>query len=443
MQEIEKTNVMPVPADSPGDNRILIVDDEELVRNLFAQSLGDRYDCMTAGNAQEALALLAAQPFALVITDVQMPGLSGIELLRKVVADFADVAVIVASGVDRSQRVIDTLRLGASDYLIKPCELDVLEMSVERALERRALMRDGKRSKAALERRNEELASQKTELIRLQAQLIQSEKMASLGQLAGGVAHELNNPCGFIHSNMESLDQFASDLRQLLAVYERVPLSPEFAAQVNALKQSIGFENLLSEMSSIIDDCSEGARRIRDIVLNLRTFSRLDEVEVKQIDIHEGIDSTIRLLSQYYSSNHITLERDYGAVPPVECFAGQLNQVWMNLLTNAAQAIGRGPGKVRIVTRVRDEMVVVRISDTGAGIKPEDMKRVFDPFFTTKPVGEGTGLGLSIIYGIVEKHGGRITVESQLGEGTTFTTVIPLKAQLKLQGREFREGFTT
>ena len=115
----------------------------------------------------------------------------------------------------------------------------------------------------------------------------------------------------------------------------------------------------------------------------------------------------------------------------------------MNLLTNAAQAIGRGPGKVRIVTRVRDEMVVVRISDTGAGIKPEDMKRVFDPFFTTKPVGEGTGLGLSIIYGIVEKHGGRITVESQPGEGTTFTTVIPLKAQMKLQGGEFREGSIT
>jgi len=443
MQEIEKPNLMPVPADPPGDNRILIVDDEEVVRHLFALALGARYDCMTAGNAQEALALLAAQPFALVITDVQMPGLSGIELLRKIVADFADVAVIVVSGVDRSQRVIDTLRLGASDYLIKPCELDVLAMSVERALERRALIRDGKRYKADLERRNEELASQKTALIRLQAQLIQSEKMASLGQLAGGVAHELNNPVGFIHSNMESLDQFAADLRQLLAVYERVPLSPESASQVNAIKQSIGFENLLSEMSSIIADCGEGARRIRDIVLNLRTFSRLDESEVKQIDIHEGIDATIRLLSQYYCSNHITLERDYGAVPPVECFAGRLNQVWMNLLTNAAQAIGRGPGKVGIVTRVRDEMAMVRISDTGAGIEPEDMKRVFDPFFTTKTVGEGTGLGLSIVYGIVEKHGGRITVESQPGEGTTFTTLIPLKAQTKLQGHESSEGFTT
>lgn len=443
MQEIERTNLMPLPGETPGDNRILIVDDEELVRDLFAHSLGYRYECMTAADAQEALTILSAQPFALVLTDVQMPGLSGIELLRKVVSDFPDVAVIVASGVDRSQRVIDTLRLGASDYLIKPCELDVLEMSVERALERRALMRDGKRSKAALERRNEELASQKTELIRLQAQLIQSEKMASLGQLAGGVAHELNNPAGFIYSNMESLGQFAADLRRLLAVYERVPLSPEFASQVNAIKQSVTFENLLTEMSSIIDDCSEGARRIRDIVLNLRTFSRLDEAEVKQTDIHEGIESTIRLLSQYYGSNEITLERDYGAVPSVECFAGQLNQVWMNLLTNAAQAIGRGPGTVRIVTRVRDETVVVRISDTGAGIKPEDMKRVFDPFFTTKPVGEGTGLGLSIIYGIVEKHGGRITVESQPGEGTTFTTVIPLKAQMNLQGREFREGFTT
>jgi signal transduction histidine kinase len=415
-----------------GENRILIVDDEEAVRNLFAAALDGQYECVTAGDAQDALALLADEPFALMITDVHMPGLSGIELLRRVVADFPDVAVIVVSGVDRTQRVIDTLRLGASDYLIKPCELDVLEMSVGRSLERRALIRDAKRNREALERRNEELARQKAELQRLQAQVVQSEKMASLGQLAGGVAHELNNPAGFIHSNMESLGEFAEGLARLMAIYERVPLSPECAAEVDAIKQAIGCEYLLSDMTSIIEDCREGARRIRDIVLNLRTFSRLDEAEVKRIDIHEGIDATIRLLSQYFGSHRITLERCYGDVPPVECFAGQLNQVWMNLLTNAAQAIGRDEGEVRIETQVRDEMVVVRISDTGSGIKPEDLKRIFDPFFTTKPVGEGTGLGLSIIYGIVQKHGGDIKVESRPGAGATFTTLIPLKARPQL-----------
>lgn len=426
---METRSEQPPKVPHSTDNRILIVDDEESVRRLFATSLSERYECVTAADAQEALNLLAEQQFALVISDVQMPGLSGVELLRRVLSDFPEVAVIIVTGIDRTQRVIDTLRLGAFDYLIKPCDLDVLQLSVERALARQALVRDAKRYKQDLERRNEELASQKAELGRLQAQLVQSEKMASLGQLAGGVAHELNNPAGFIYSNMESLSRYTSDLSYLLTAYDGVPLSPEVMSHVNAIKEEIHYETLLSDLSSLIADCEEGARRIRDIVLNLRTFSRLDEAEVKKVDIHAGIDSTIRLLSQYYNSNHIQLKRHYGDLPLVDCYAGQLNQVWMNLLTNAAQAIGRGSGEVRIETNLENETVVVRISDTGEGIKPENLKRIFDPFFTTKPVGEGTGLGLSISYGIVETHGGAIKVESTPGEGTTFTTLIPLNAQ--------------
>jgi two-component system NtrC family sensor kinase len=195
------------------------------------------------------------------------------------------------------------------------------------------------------------------------------------------------------------------------------------------VKQEIDYTNLLSDLASLIADCEEGARRIRDIVLNLRTFSRLDEAEVKKVDIHSGIDATIRLLSQYYTSGQIVLNRDYGDLPLLDCYAGQLNQVWMNLLTNAAQAIGRGPGKVQIETRMIEETVAVKISDTGSGISPEDLKKIFDPFFTTKPVGEGTGLGLSISYGIIEKHGGAIKVESAPGKGTTFITLIPLNGR--------------
>lgn len=408
-------------------DRILIVDDEEIVRRLFVASLAERYACTTAANAQEALICLAEDEFALALLDVQMPGLSGIELLRKIISDFPDVTVVIVSGIDRSQRVIDALRIGAFDYLVKPCDLDVLELSVARALERRALLRDAKRYKQDLERRNEQLASQKTELERLQAQLVHSEKMASVGQLAAGVAHELNNPAGFIYSNMESLGKCADGLQQLLAVYDGGPLSPELASRATKTKQEIHYETLLSELSSIIADCREGARRIRDIVLNLRTFSRLDEAELKKIEVHAGIDATVRLLPQYFGSNHITLKRQYGDLPPMECFAGQLNQVWMNLLTNAAQAIGDSSGEIRIETGLENEVVMVRISDSGNGIDPEHLKRVFDPFFTTKPIGEGTGLGLSISYGIIERHGGTITVESKPGRGTTFTTLIPLK----------------
>ena len=411
------------------DNRILIVDDEVAIRRLFAEVLNQRYECVTAADAQQAFSRLAEQQFALVITDVQMPGLSGVELLRKILSDFPDVAVIMVSGIDRTQRVIDMLRLGAFDYLIKPCDLDVLQLSVERALERRILQRDGKRYSQDLESRNAELAAQQTELVRLQAQLIQSEKMASLGQLAGGVAHELNNPAGFIYSNMETLDRYVSSLNRLLFEYDELPLTGELLARVTAVKREIRYERLSADLASMIVDCQEGARRIRDIVLNLRTFSRLDEPEVNKVDIHAGIDATIRLLSQYYGSNNITLRRDYGDLPLVNCFAGQLNQVWMNLLTNAAQAIGSGPGEVRIETSVNDGMVAVTISDTGRGISADDLKKIFDPFFTTKPVGEGTGLGLSITYGIIASHGGSIKAESTSAKGTTFTTMIPLNAE--------------
>ena len=152
------------------------------------------------------------------------------------------------------------------------------------------------------------------------------------------------------------------------------------------------------------------------------------------MDIHEGIDSTIRLLSRYYAAGHITLRRDYGELPPVDCFAGQLNQMWMNLLANAAQAVANG-GEVRVSTRLEGDAVRVSVSDTGAGIAAEHLDRIFEPFFTTKPVGEGTGLGLSITYGIVERHGGTIKVESRPGAGTTFTVVLPVNARDAVEAR--------
>lgn len=416
-----------------GDNRILVVDDEEAVRRLFANCLSEHYSCATAEDSQEALIRLASEPFALVISDVNMPGLSGVDLLRRIVEHFPDTAVIMVSGIDRPQRVLDAVRVGAFDYLIKPCNLEVLELTVERALERRMLFRNGKHYKQELERRNEELARQKAELESLQAQIIHSEKMASLGQLAAGVAHELNNPAGFIYGNMEMLRSCVDGLERLLRFYDKATLPAHLVAEINALKKEIDYENSLGDLQSIIADCHGGAERIRDVVQNLRLFSRLDEAEFKKVDLHEGIESTIRLLSQFYGSGSITLERRYVDLPPVDCYAGQLNQVWMNLLVNAAQAISR-EGKVRVMTRRENGMAVVSISDSGRGIAPEHLKKIFDPFFTTKPVGEGTGLGLSITYGIVERHSGTINIESRLGEGTTFTVAIPINATRRDEG---------
>ena len=414
------------------DRSILIVDDEESVARLFAEYLGETYSCETAANTQEALDILSREPFALVVTDMQMPGLSGIELLRKITERYMDTAVIIVSGVDRPQRVMDALRVGASDYLIKPCELDVLTFSVERALERRTLLRNARRYKQDLETRNAELARQKTELERLQAQILQTEKMASLGQLAAGIANELNNPAGFIYSNIDLLKGYVERLEQCLSGYDELALPPEAANRIAEIKKEIDFDNIVADLGSILCDCHIGAERIRDVVQNLRLFSRLDEAEVKRVDLHEGIESTVRLLSGYYKSGGISLVRDYGEIPQVNCYAAQLNQVWMNLFVNAAQAIGAGKGEVEIKTRCKGRTVTVSVSDTGAGIAPEHLGRVFDPFFTTKPVGEGTGLGLSISHGVIKRHGGKIDVESAPGEGTTFTISLPLDADLDL-----------
>jgi two-component system NtrC family sensor kinase len=409
------------------DRRILIVDDETGVREMFAAWLREEnFECITAASADAALANLATDTYALVISDMMMPGRNGVELLREIKARYPDTAVIMVSGVDRPQRVRDALRVGAFDYLIKPCELDVLTLSVEHALERRTLQRTARTYKAHLESQNIELANSKMELERLQGQLVHTEKMASLGQLAAGIAHELNNPAGFIYGNMDLLGEYLSQLQRLLHVYDQANLTADDGQLVNSQKTEIRYEKLVNDLNSIIADCRDGAERICDVVKNLRLFSRLDEAEIKKVDVHSGIDSTVRLLSRYFSGSRLKLHRNYGDLPPIDCYAGQLNQVWMNLLVNAAQAVTEH-GEVSITTELVQNSVVVAISDTGPGIPEGQLSRIFDPFFTTKSVGEGTGLGLSISYGIVERHGGTIDVESEVGTGTTFTVRIPIR----------------
>ena len=407
---------------------ILIVDDSPTVRVTFKKHLSPKYRCAEAGSVLEALALLKQEDFSLVIADVQMPGLSGIELLRKIIDNYPHTAVIMVSGVDRLQRVLDAVRLGAFDYLIKPCDVEVLELTVERALERRNLLFNAQRYKDDLEKRNFELAEGKAQLERLQAQIVQNAKMASLGQLAAGVAHEINNPVGFVYGNLDFLNDTVNCLVRLLRFYDQAALPPEIAAGAQTIKDAIDYEALIDDVESMIADCRIGAERIRDIVQNLKTFSRLDEAEFKKTDVHEGLDSTIRILSRYFTRENIHLVRDYCEPIQIDAYSGQLNQVWMNLLANAAQAVSENGGEVRVTTRREGTSVTVSISDTGVGIPPEHLDRIFDPFYTTKPVGEGTGLGLSISFGIVRRHAGEIRVESQPDRGTTMIVRLPINA---------------
>ena len=244
-----------------------------------------------------------------------------------------------------------------------------------------------------------------------------------------GVTHELNNPAGFIYSNIALLKDYIKRLERCLTAFDEVALPPAAAERIREMKTEIGYEDILTDLDSILSDCHVGAERIRDIVQNLRLFSRLDEAELKPVDLNEGIEATLRLLSMYYKSGRIRLLRDYGELPQVNCYAAQLNQVWMNLLVNAAQAIGEAEGEVRIKTQCEGENVIVSVSDTGAGIEPEHLKNIFNPFFTTKPVGEGTGLGLSISHGVIVRHGGTVVVASTPAQGTTFTITIPVDAK--------------
>lgn len=423
----------PAPRSSPdllsteaSGERILIVDDSSVVRKAFSKRLSGRYTCVESDSAIDAINRLRENSFDLVITDILMPGLSGIELLRKVVENHPETAVLVVSGIDRPQRALDAMRLGAADYLIKPCDPEVLQITVERTLERAALIKNARKYKHDLEARNEELLRKKEQLERLQAQIIHSEKMASLGQLAAGIAHELNNPVGFVHGNMEILENCAAGLLKLLKFYDDAKITGPVAEAAAKIKAEIGYDYTVSDLPSIISDCRDGAERVRDIVQNLRTFSRLDEAEFKMTDIHEGIDSTIRLLSRYFSGGNIRLLREYGELPSVEAYSAQLNQVWANLLINAAQAVAEKGGDVCIRTQMDGDSVVIAVSDNGVGISPENLNRIFDPFFTTKAVGDGTGLGLSISFGIIERHGGKITVESKPGQGSTFTVTLPI-----------------
>ncbi len=276
-----------------------------------------------------------------------------------------------------------------------------------------------------IERKNTRLTELIDKMKRMQEQLVHSEKMASLGQLVAGIAHEINNPVNFISSNMTPLKRYMRDIKTLLSECEHLFQNDQKNQEAfQSIKRDIDFEFLMEDLEELIQDVETGATRIKQIVQDLRNFSRLDEAELKTIDLHESLDTTLNLLGHIYEKR-IVIHKQYGDIPPVECYAGQLNQVFMNLLANAAQSI-HGAGNVWISTACHETTVRICIRDDGKGIPEDILPKIFDPFFTTKAVGEGTGLGLSISYGIIEKHQGDISVKSQVGGGTEFTMEIPL-----------------
>jgi signal transduction histidine kinase len=250
--------------------------------------------------------------------------------------------------------------------------------------------------------------------------------MASIGQLAAGVAHEINNPVGFVNSNLGSLQHYVIDLLRLLTAYGRVEseLLPGSAQLIASIKKEVDFEFMRDDITVLLNESLDGLKRVTRIVQDLKNFSHVEESESQWADLEAGIESTLRVVwnELKYKAEMV---KEFAGVPQINCYPFQLNQVFMNLLVNASHAIEER-GKITVRTGFDDKQVWVAVQDTGKGIPPENLPKIFDPFFTTKPVGKGTGLGLSLAYGIVQKHQGHIEVTSEVGKGTTFTVFLPI-----------------
>ena len=270
-----------------------------------------------------------------------------------------------------------------------------------------------------LEEANQQLEKANKELQETQAQLVHSAKMVSLGQLVAGVAHELNNPIGFIDSNMAHLEAYSKNLIQLIQLMQNNP------QKVEKFKEDIDYDYLVKDLPKLIKSCQDGSKRVMDIVVSLRSFSRIDDSTLQDYHLKENIQNTLELLSGEIKTR-IQVDLDIEDSLKIQCNAGQINQVLMNIISNAAHAI-EDKGHIKIVATKHDQQVKITIEDNGRGIPSDHIHHVFDPFFTTKAVGQGTGLGLSISYNLVQKHGGQITVTSEENKGTTFIITLPLE----------------
>ena len=346
-------------------------------------------------------------------------------ILVKSDEDEVNVSMSIAALTNQNGKMVGTLYIAKDITEQKELELELKKYTenLEHLVKERT---------EELEKQNAELEKTLHELSDAQQQLLQSEKMASIGQLAAGVAHEINNPIGFVHSNLNTMRKFNSRVVALLDT-----LKKESGNAAGLTGEAFGkiwseskVERLLPELETMISESMDGTQRVRTIVSDLKNFSNIDRAQIQDASLEAGLDSTLNIVWNEIKYN-ATVEKEYGNVPPVSSNPQQLNQVFLNLLVNAAHAIKQPPGKITIRTKSLDkERVAVEVQDNGCGIPPDIKKRIFDPFYTTKPIGEGTGLGLSISYRIIKEHGGEIQVESEVGVGTTFRVILPIKGPM-------------
>jgi two-component system, NtrC family, sensor kinase len=441
--------------------RILVVDDHPDNLDLLEALLGrQNYEVSRAENGMAALKQVAMHPPDLILLDIMMPEMDGYAVCTTLKSDpkTCMIPVIFISALTDAADKVKAFQVGGMDYITKPFQMKEILARVSHHLTIRRLQQDlatqntalqaeieaRKEIESELRQKRDRLEQALSDLNRAQVQMIQTEKMSSLGQLVAGITHEINNPINFIQGNLLHTANYTTQILNLLQHYQKN--YPQPPAELQSLATEIDLEFLRADLPKILASMEAGTNRIVAIVQSLQVFSRMDEADLQIIDLHDGIKSALLLLQHRFTEKvtraAIHLHQNYSPLPKVECHAGQLNQVFMHLLSNAVDAIDDAwakypapqtqdtlqPPSITITTEsLGNDRISVTIQDSGLGIPETVRSRIFDPFFTTKPIGYGTGLGLSTSYQIIQvQHGGQLRESRQNGY-TQFIVEIPLR----------------